>query len=317
LDFLCAKKLMLSSLRWRLTVWYVVAAFVVVAVLAVVALLAAVRGLDANSQAVIASASRDAPSVVWNFSSRHHKRLRDAAPDIIRYYHNSDLFVVLLDKNRRPIELGMDTVWRDRIKPPQIAIIADRPHHPFFAGFGVTKTSMKYDGPLFVGGLLHVRGAMIAVPEGFIIMNTDPIPLARYLQGYVVRLSTIAVLIMLAAIVLAYHVSGLALRPLLQTTSALRRFANRDFATPPVLTTDRSELGELAKAYNAAVEQVKAAFAERKNTENEMRQFIADAGHELRTPAHCPCWIRACAVHRLRSRQYGPATNLQDDARRE
>jgi two-component system OmpR family sensor kinase len=40
----------------------------------------------------------------------------------------------------------------------------------------------------------------------------------------------------------------------------------------------------LAQAYNAAVEAVSSAFAERRAAESEMQRFIADAGHELRTP---------------------------------
>jgi hypothetical protein len=51
----------------------------------------------------------------------------------------------------------------------------------------------------------------------------------------------------------------------------------------PVVATDRNEIGELVRAYNAAA-QVSAAFDERRAAELEMRQFIADAGHELRTP---------------------------------
>ena len=50
------------------------------------------------------------------------------------------------------------------------------------------------------------------------------------------------------------------------------------------MTTDRSEIGSLAAAYNRAAAQVSRAFDERKAAEDQMRQFIADAGHELRTP---------------------------------
>jgi two-component system OmpR family sensor kinase len=37
-------------------------------------------------------------------------------------------------------------------------------------------------------------------------------------------------------------------------------------------------------AYNGAIEQMERAFAERERANASMRQFIADAGHQLRTP---------------------------------
>jgi signal transduction histidine kinase len=43
-------------------------------------------------------------------------------------------------------------------------------------------------------------------------------------------------------------------------------------------------MGRLTVAYNAAVEQVAAAFEERARVEAEMRSLLGDAGHALRTP---------------------------------
>ncbi|MDQ6826956.1 MAG: HAMP domain-containing histidine kinase [Candidatus Eremiobacteraeota bacterium] len=261
---------MFKSLRWRLTVWYVTAAFVVLAVIGIITIQATVRGLTANADALVTSASRDAPSVVSNFLSRHRNRLRESAPYIFRYYRDSDLLVALYFKRAQPTM----SVGPDIMEP-----------HPPLPGLEMLHPPMnEHRGPPLVAGLLRLRSASVAVPGGFIMIHADRVKLARYLQNYIVKLCLAALFIMIAAVVLAYYVSGQALRPLLETTAALRRFADGDFATPPVLTTDRSELGNLATAYNAAAKQVKAAFAQREKSEDEMRQFIADAGHELRTP---------------------------------
>ncbi len=75
-----------------------------------------------------------------------------------------------------------------------------------------------------------------------------------------------------------------ALRPLAEVTAALERFATGDLTPQPVGTDSRHRLDALARAYNGAIEQVSHAFAERDRAQAGMRQFIADAGHQLRTP---------------------------------
>ena len=75
-----------------------------------------------------------------------------------------------------------------------------------------------------------------------------------------------------------------AMRPLKQTTDALRRLAARDFTPRPVESRRRGEIGELARAYTQAAETVATALEERRLAEAEMQRFIADAGHELKTP---------------------------------
>jgi two-component system OmpR family sensor kinase len=75
-----------------------------------------------------------------------------------------------------------------------------------------------------------------------------------------------------------------ALRPLDDVTSALERFASGDLTPQPIPADERRELGSLATAYNGAIEQMERAFAARDRANTAMRQFIADAGHQLRTP---------------------------------
>ena len=52
----------------------------------------------------------------------------------------------------------------------------------------------------------------------------------------------------------------------------------------PIAADERHELGSLAAVYNGAIEQMERAFAARDRANTSMRQFIADAGHQLRTP---------------------------------
>jgi two-component system OmpR family sensor kinase len=80
------------------------------------------------------------------------------------------------------------------------------------------------------------------------------------------------------------YITTQVLRPLVEVTQALQRFAARDFSQRPIAVAGKSEFDAIALAYNAASAQVAAAFEERQQAEVQMRQFVADAGHELRTP---------------------------------
>ena len=87
-----------------------------------------------------------------------------------------------------------------------------------------------------------------------------------------------------AAWIAGRYIAAEALRPLVEVTRALHRFAARDFTPEPIAVAGRSEFDAVAEAYNAAAVQVDAAFLEHERADERIRQFVADAGHELRTP---------------------------------
>jgi two-component system OmpR family sensor kinase len=90
------------------------------------------------------------------------------------------------------------------------------------------------------------------------------------------------------ALIVAYAIARILtmqmLQPLLAVTAALERFASGDLTPQPIGADPRQEFGRLAIAYNGAIEQMERAFGERERANASMRQFIADAGHQLRTP---------------------------------
>ena len=124
----------------------------------------------------------------------------------------------------------------------------------------------------------------IGFDGGEMIVALDP----RWFEQIVARgLAAILLLTVLTGVLawtLGRYITSQVLRPLIDVTRSLRRFAARDFTPEPIALAGRSEFAELAQAYNGAAAQVDAAFAERTQAEARMRQFVADAGHELRTP---------------------------------
>jgi two-component system OmpR family sensor kinase len=53
---------------------------------------------------------------------------------------------------------------------------------------------------------------------------------------------------------------------------------------PGELTRPPTEVGEVARAMNAMLDDLEAAFEARHAADGRLRRFVADAGHELRTP---------------------------------
>lgn len=143
-------------------------------------------------------------------------------------------------------------------------------------------------GPFILPPSLGVgpRPQVQSVPFGAV--RVDIVPDLAYIsdsgRNWLLFMIGIDVLTLVPAWFAASLVAQRTLEPLLSTTRALERFADGDFTPHAITTSQRSEIGDLARAYNAAVKQISEAFAERAAAMEEIRQFVADAGHQLRTP---------------------------------
>ncbi|MDP9106953.1 MAG: HAMP domain-containing histidine kinase, partial [Candidatus Eremiobacteraeota bacterium] len=147
--------------------------------------------------------------------------------------------------------------------------------------------ALRFAGPRLGLALATAFGARSQHIE-FLDGDLQLFAAAEDFQRIALWLFTAIVIVSAAAGALAWlagrYVTRQVLRPLVEVTHALQRFAARDFRPQPIAVAGKSEFDAIALAYNAAASQVAAAFAERQQAETQMRQFVADAGHELRTP---------------------------------
>jgi two-component system OmpR family sensor kinase len=103
-------------------------------------------------------------------------------------------------------------------------------------------------------------------------------------------------LVVIGAAVLLTGLAGtvcirLTLRPLDRVSRTARSVTDLPLGKGEVQLPERlvtvasgTEIGQLTDAVNRMLEHLESAFAERHHGENLLRQFVADASHELRTP---------------------------------
>ncbi|MGA8296344.1 MAG: ATP-binding protein [Acidimicrobiales bacterium] len=102
------------------------------------------------------------------------------------------------------------------------------------------------------------------------------------------RLTTVDIAV--SAVVLAvlaligYVVVRLGMRPLEEIERTARAIAAGDLTKRVERDDDRTEVGRLGRSLNEMLATIELAFSEQQASENRLRQFLADASHELRTP---------------------------------
>ena len=120
----------------------------------------------------------------------------------------------------------------------------------------------------------------------------------------------VSIVVIIALLLLALWIVRLGMRPLDDMTETAGAIAGGDLTRRIRRADDRSEVGRLGSALNGMLSQIEAAFRERTSSEARLRRFVADASHELRTPADLDPGLRRApaqgGVRRPRRSAAGP-----------
>ena len=150
-----------------------------------------------------------------------------------------------------------------------------------------TPVTMSIEGVGLYRVLISYRGGLIDIAA--LPFSAVTVPLTRQLM--------MASLLTLAAIALsgfgARQVVANSLRPLRRLASTASQVAalplasgegNLPVRVPPQDLDPRSEVGQVGVAFNQMLDHVEGALEARHRSETKVRQFVADASHELRNP---------------------------------
>ncbi len=255
-----------NSFRARLITWYVCIAGVVALAFVALAAVVLVQVYSANARQMLAYAGRQIESSV-NSGAAGSNDPANLQATLQRRYSEMGIAV------RAHVFPNPAMMKRGPGAPPP-----PRGGGPFFGDRNFKLSP--------IAGLLelNVRPEHVRAKNLDFFLFVDPDRINLFVSRFALASGIFIAIVLFVAWRIAEVIAAHALAPLLRTTHALQRFAGGDFTPQSVDTDDRSELGQLARAYNGAVEQITFAFDERSKAEAEMRQFVADAGHQLRTP---------------------------------
>ncbi|MDQ6781660.1 MAG: HAMP domain-containing histidine kinase [Candidatus Eremiobacteraeota bacterium] len=245
---------MFRSLANRLTLWYAAVAVGLCIIVSATYTVLGFSSVAANANQSNTQALREAADFIA-LSQRQHQQLSAEAPKIAAEVSRGGLRVAIIDRNGKL--LGGQ--------------------RPTFEAGG--------RGVLALMSLLGIRPHVLHFSGGLIIADPDPTRMSARLDRF---WKTTIVVSIVAAIIVWLAFSGItrrALHPLVEVTTALQHFGSGEVSSRFIIDPGkRDEMAALTMAYNSAVDQVNAAFKERRSAELQMSQFIADAGHQLRTP---------------------------------
>lgn len=142
-------------------------------------------------------------------------------------------------------------------------------------------------------GLGHYRLVVEEVSGGKFVVGLPAADVDDTVTNLIELEAVLTLLAVIAAAGAALVVVRRQLRPLREVAATAHSVSELPLAegeidlterVPDHLTDERTEVGQVGSALNALLEHVETSLAARHRSEQQVRQFVADASHELRTP---------------------------------
>lgn len=157
----------------------------------------------------------------------------------------------------------------------------------YLSGFDISDVNEKAGKPFTVkGDGEDFRALAVALPNnsGSIIAAQSLGDLDRTVGklGFFFLLIGLSLLTLIA--IASRIVIKIGMRPLEDVEATAEQIAAGDLSARMPEANPNSEVGRLVTSLNSMLTRIESSFAVRKESEDKLRRFVADASHELRTP---------------------------------
>ena len=119
---------------------------------------------------------------------------------------------------------------------------------------------------------------------GVVQLSVAMTPITSVLHDELFLITVGGLVLLLLALIIGVLLTGRTLRPMRRLTATAEQLAAGDLTARSRLSPSSDEVGQLASSFDHMADRIQEAFAAQQESEAQVRRFIDDASHELRTP---------------------------------
>lgn len=264
-------RFMPQSIRWRLTCWYALGLAIGLTVLAAAALFVLRAELEERSDAFLRDA-RGAFVTELGVEMGEYPTLPEAAGMAISEVDFAGVHFFVVDGETRRVYRSPD----DSLITPAVVALLERPlgDQPAPAADGLRRLTLGTkpdDIRVFVGAASTRMGTVVVAAAR--ARRPEHVVMADATRAFAV----VVPVLLLLAVAGGYLLAHRALAPVADMSQRAHAIGAATLDARIPVSNPHDELGTLAIAFNDLLQRLDAAFA-------QLRQFTADASHELRSP---------------------------------
>lgn len=121
-------------------------------------------------------------------------------------------------------------------------------------------------------------------PGGTLVIASSTAVTNQVMTRFIVIFSGFGIAVLLLGAALTRILVTNTFAPLAEVERTALEISRGDFSKRIMVSSPNTEVGHLGQSLNVMLDHIDDSFSERARTIEQMRRFIGDAGHELRTP---------------------------------